>query len=110
MAWIKRNLYFLIGGVVALALMGLAGWYLYSNYELNNQMLDKLNEQYAILKTLNEQNPHPGIPPKTDNISLAKEQQQQLREAVQKTRKYFQKIPALPDTPKVNSLDYSTAL
>jgi len=110
MAWIKRNLYFLIGGFVALALMGLAGWYLYSNNELNNQMLDKLNEQYTILKTLNEQNPHPGIPPKTDNIILAKEQQQQLREVIQKTHKFFQKIPALPDIPKVSSLDFSTAL
>ncbi len=110
MAWIKRNLYFLIGGFVALTLMGLAGWYLYSNNELNNQMLDKLNEQYAILKTLNEQNPHPGIPPKTDNITLAKEQQQQLRELIQKTRKIFQRIPALPDTRKVSSLDFSTAL
>jgi hypothetical protein len=73
-------------------------------------MLDKLNEQYTILKTLNEQNPHPGIPPKTDNITLAKEQQQQLRDLIQKTRKFFQRIPALPDTPKVSSLDFSTAL
>jgi hypothetical protein len=110
MAWIKRNLYFLIGGFVALALMGLAGWYLYSNNEANNQMFDKLNEQYTILKTLNEQNPHPGIPPKSDNITLAKEQQQQLREMIQKTRKFFQRIPAIPDTPKVNSMDFSTAL
>src|SRR5258708_8039651 len=104
MAWIKRNLYFLIGGFVALALMGLAGWYLYSNNELNNQMLDKLNEQYTILKTLNDQNPHPGIPPKSDNISLAKEQQQQLRDMIHKTRKFFHRIPTLPDPPKLISL------
>ena len=44
MDWIKRNLYFLIGSLVALALMGLAGWYLYSKWQLNNEFLGKLDE------------------------------------------------------------------
>ena len=49
MDWIKRNLYFLIGSLVALALMGLAGWYLYKNYTLNNEMMAKLNGDYEEL-------------------------------------------------------------
>lgn len=39
MDWIKRNLYFLVGSLVAVALMGLAGWYLYSKWQLNNDIL-----------------------------------------------------------------------
>ena len=38
MSWIKRNLFFVIGSVVALALMGLAGWFLYTKWNLNNQI------------------------------------------------------------------------
>src|SRR5438876_6418511 len=110
MSWIKRNLYFLVGSVVALALMGLDGWYLFSNYQLNNEKLDKLNGQYSILDTLSKQIPHPGNPPKTDNITLAKEQQVQLREFIQKTRKFFQRIPALPDSPKVSGQEFAAAL
>ena len=109
MAWIKRNLGFLIGSIVALALMGMAGWYLYSKWQLNNEILDKLNEQYAKLQRLNGQNPHPGSD-KVDNIKAAKEQQQQLREFIGKTGPYFQRIPPIPDLPKVTDRDFSAAL
>ena len=61
MDWIKRNLYFLIGSLVALALMGLAGWYLYSKWQLNNDILGKLDEQYAELKRLNRAEPPSGV-------------------------------------------------
>ena len=40
MSWIKRNLFFLVGGVVAAALLGLAGWYCYSKWQLNNENLE----------------------------------------------------------------------
>jgi hypothetical protein len=60
MAWIKRNLFFVIVSVVAVMLMGMAGWYLYSKWTLNNSFLDQLNEQYTQLKALNDQKPNPG--------------------------------------------------
>ena len=103
MDWIKRNLYFLIGSLVALALMGLAGWYLYSKWQLNNEILGKLDEQYAKLKRLNKQNPHPGSG-KVDNIKAAKEQQQELRAYIQKARQYFQRCPPIP-VPGVGQVD-----
>ncbi len=111
MDWIKRNLYFLIGSLVALALMGLAGWYLYSNWQLNNEILGKLDEQYAKLKRLNGQNPHPGSG-KVDNIKAAKEQQQELRAYIQKARQYFQPCPRIPDpeSGKLTSQEFSSAL
>jgi hypothetical protein len=111
MDWIKRNLYFLIGSLLALALMGFAGWYLYSKWQLNNEILGKLDEQYAKLKRLNEQNPHPGSD-KIDNIKIAKEQQQELRAYIQKSHQYFQRclpIP-VPESSKLTSQEFSSAL
>ena len=111
MDWIKRNLYFLIGSLVALALMGLAGWYLYSKWQLNNEILGKLDEQYVELKRLNEQKPHPGSG-KIDNIKIAKEQQQELRAYIQKSRTYFQPCPPIPvpESSKLTSQEFSSAL
>jgi hypothetical protein len=111
MDWIKRNLYFLIGSLVALALMGLAGWYLYSKWQLNNEILGKLDEQYAILKRLYEQNPHPGSD-KIDNIKAAKDQRQELRAYIQKSHQYFQRCPPIPvpESGKVTSQEFSSAL
>jgi hypothetical protein len=111
MDWIKRNLYFLIGSLVALALMGLAGWYLYSKWQLNNDILSGLDEQYAKLKRLYEQNPHPGSG-KIDNIKIAKDQQQELRDYIGKTRPYFQPCPPIPqpESGKLTSQEFSSAL
>jgi len=111
MDWIKRNLYFLVGSLVALALMGLAGWYLYSKWQLNNDILVGLDEQYAKLKRLSEQNPHPGSG-KTDNIKIARDQQQQLRDYIGKTRPYFQFCPPIPqpESGKLTSQEFSSAL
>ena len=109
MSWIKRNLYFVIGSVVALVLMGLAGWFLYSKWTLNNDILTKLNADYAELKTLNTQKPHPGAG-QVNNIKLAQEQRDQVRAFTKKTRDYFQPISRIPDLPKVTDHDFSVAL
>jgi hypothetical protein len=111
MDWIKRNLYFVIGSAVALALMGLAGYYLYSKWRLNDEILGKLDEQYNKLKHFAEQKPHPGSG-KVDNIKAAKEQQQQLRAFIQKARQYFQHCPPIPvpDSGKLTSQEFSSAL
>lgn len=109
MDWIKRNLYFLIGALVAVALMGWAGFYLYSKYNLNNETLNQLNEQYAKLDQLNKQNPHPGSG-KVDNIAEAKKQQQQLTDLIRKIRTQFTPIQPIPEGPKVDSQDFTAAL
>ncbi len=111
MDWVKRNLYFLIGSLVAVVLMGLAGWYLYSKWQLNNQLLAQLDEQYAKLKRLNAKDPHPGSG-KIDNIKAAQEQQTELRAYVQKARQYFQPCPRIPqpESDKLTSQEFSSAL
>ena len=111
MDWIKRNLYFLIGSLVALALMGLAGWYLYSKWQLNNDILGKLDEQYTELKRLNANTPHPGSD-QVNNIAAAKEQQKELRAFIQKANQYFEHCPPIPvpDSGKLTSQEFSSAL
>jgi hypothetical protein len=111
MDWIKRNLYFLIGSLVALALMGLAGWYLYSKWQLNNDILGQLDEQYAKLKRLGEQTPHPGYG-NVDNVDAAKKQDQQLRAYIQKAQQFYQRCPPIPvpEGAKLTSQEFSSAL
>src|SRR6185369_2380907 len=109
MSWLKRNLFFAIGSLVALILMGLAGWFLYSKWSLNNEVLASLNSDYDELKRLNGQNPHPGSG-SVNNIKLAQEQREQLREFIKKTRAYFEPIPRIPDLPKITDRDFSAAL
>ena len=110
MDWIKRNLYFVIGTLVALGLLGGAGWYFYSAVRANAEVLDKLHEQYATLASLNSAVPHPGRPPNSDNIKIAKEQQQQLRGFKEQAQKSFQHIPSIPEGQKVAGEDFISAL
>ena len=109
MDWIKRNLYFVIGGVVALALMGMAGYFLWSKYQLNNAEMAKLNEDYTLLGQLNTADPHPGAG-QINNIKLAQEQEQQVRALIEKVREKFAPIPPIPNAPQVNDREFSAAL
>jgi hypothetical protein len=109
MSWIKRNLYFVIGSVIALVLMGMAGWYSYSKWALNSRVMEQLNEQYAELDKLNRQNPHPGSA-KVDNTKAAKEMQVELRNFIKKTDEHFKPIPPIPPGPKVTDQEFTAAL
>ncbi len=108
MSWIKRNLYFLIGSAIALALIGLAGWFLYTKWQLNGDNLAKLNADYATLSELNGKKPHPGND-KIDNIAAAVNQTTQLLAFKEKARAHFQRILPIPDVPKAELTDQSFA-
>jgi hypothetical protein len=112
MSWIKRNLFFFIGSVVALALMGLAGFFLFKKYQLNNEAQASLASDYEKLKRLKSQNPHPGND-KVDNIAIAREQQGQLSNTIGRIRSHFAPIPRIPseqDEPKITDQALTTAL
>ena len=109
MDWVKRNLYFLVGGVVALVCMGLAGFYFYSKLQLNNEIMVKLDEQFQELQQLSSEKPHPGSG-QVNNIETAKEQEQRVRDTLKKVRTHFEKIPAIPDSEKVSSQEFSASL
>ena len=107
MSWIKRNLYFVIFSAVAVALLGLSGWYFYANYQRNNDMVTKLNGQYECLQQLNNEKPHPGKG-SINNIETAKEQRAQLTNYLQQVRRYFTRIPAIPDMSSKVSVRWSS--
>lgn len=109
MEWIKRNLYFLVGGGVALALLGMAGWFLYSKWRVNNETWDRLNQDYSELGTLNSEQPHPGAG-KVDNIKLAKEQEAALKDLIAKLKARFEAIPPIPAVTNISDRDFSASL
>lgn len=109
MDWIKRNLMFVIGAVVALVLMGVAGWYSFSGWQNSSEQSTKLSEGYAELKRLKGLNPSPGEG-KVNNIELAKEQQKEAQQFLAKLGTRLQPIPALPEGTNIATKDYSSAL
>ncbi|MGB7768839.1 MAG: Amuc_1100 family pilus-like protein [Verrucomicrobiia bacterium] len=96
MVWIKRNLFFVIGAVIAVGLLAAAGVYDYKNWQRNNDALSALNQMYDTLQRLDSQNPSPGND-RINNIQTAREQAKQLQEWIQQTKQYFQPIPPVPD-------------
>ncbi len=104
MSWIKRNLFFFIGGVIALGLLGAAGYYNYTSWSRNSDMLDKLKEIYGTLNTLNDPQANPGND-KVNKIQQAKDQAVQLRAWVDQAKTWFAPItPIPPATGATNSV------
>ena len=100
MGWLKRNLFFAIGVVVALGLLGAAGFYDYASWTHNQAAFIHLNEVYDKLKnnTVKDKDGHPLSPgnDKVDNIAAANEQRKQLEAWIGQTRNYFQPIAPIP--------------
>lgn len=108
MAWIKRNLFFVVGGVVTLALLGAAGFYIFKSWNRNAVAFESLNEVVGTLKNLADQKPSPGND-KIDNTKAAKEQDAEMRKWIEATAIYFRPIAPIPSGP-VNSESFSGAL
>jgi hypothetical protein len=85
----------MIGGVIAVVLLGVAGYYCYSKWSLDKESLGKLDAAYADWERISNLNPNPGND-KVDNIKLAREQQQEVLKVIQKADKFFAPIPPIP--------------
>jgi hypothetical protein len=114
MAWIKRNLYFAIGSLIAIILMGAGGYLLYQQMSDENKVSEDITSLYAEWDTLNNQPINPGMSGegKTDNVKAAQEQRASLRAYVEKIRPYFKPIAPIPDIPtnKMSNADIATQL
>ena len=108
MGWIKRNLFFVIGGVIALILLGGSGFYIYQGLSRNSTASGALNEAYTSLKALATKNPGPGNDT-INNTEIAKEQEKQIRDWISSASGYFQPIPSIPPDP-VTSETFAAAL
>jgi hypothetical protein len=107
MAWIKRNLFFFIGGVVALGLLGAAGYYNYTSWSRNSDMLDKLKEIYGTLTALNDPQSNPGND-KVNKIEMAKDQAKQLRDWLDQSKVWFAPIPPIPPSTTADPVSSET--
>lgn len=108
MGWIKRNLFFVIGGIIALILLGASGFYIYQGWSRNAEASDKLNEIYTTLNTLAQANPSPGNDT-INNTEIAKDQQGQLHDWMVSAGNYFQPIAPIP-ADSVTSESFAAAL
>lgn len=97
MPWIKRNLVFVAGGGMALILMGVAAFFLFSNLQKDKAVTEELNQQISELRRISEQEVHPGTE-SVDNIGAAKKQEQQMHEFLGEARKLFVPVPTYQKT------------
>lgn len=95
MVWIKRNLFFVVGGLLALILLGGAGFYIYKAWDRNTTAFTNLNEVVGNLKTLAEQKPSPGNE-KIDNTKIARQQDGEVKAWMSKAVKSFEPIAPIP--------------
>lgn len=104
-------MFFVVGGLVALGLLGAAGYYNYQSWSSNAAALDKLHEITDTLKTLAMQKPSPGNS-KTDNTVAAREQTAQVRDWIKQAGTNFQSVVPIPDTGtnQVSSEQFAAAL
>jgi hypothetical protein len=111
MAWIKRNLFFVLGSIVALGLMVFGIVVLLGQISQESQVAEDIGKQYAELTRLTQLNPHPGDD-KIDNIKATKEQQVLLRNYITKTRPFFQRISPIPDfsTNKIDKVAFAAEM
>lgn len=109
MDWIKRNLLFVIGAVVALLLMVAAGYYTWTGWSQNAAALEEINGKYETLKQLINANPNPGSG-KVDNVRTAKEQQKEIGEAIGKISTRFTPIAPIPAESPVTPEAFASGL
>ncbi len=94
MQWIKRNLFFTIGGVVALALMVLAVFYVMQSMKDSSDVQEEINGQIAELQRLYEKDPFPS----DENVAAAKQEQQKVKDLIADAKTFFAPFPAFAST------------
>ncbi len=92
MAWVKRNLGLVIGGVIALALLGVAAFYFWGNYKHDQEITQQLDETTEKFKGLLNRPLHPGGDGgKVNNIDLVKQENKRLEDFLKDVRGRFGK-------------------
>jgi hypothetical protein len=89
MVWLKRNLFLVIFGVIALGLLGYAGFYFWTNRTANKELETKLEETKAQLEQLYRKNPFPS----ETNIATARNELARVRQVVNVAQQFYQPIP-----------------
>ena len=92
MAWIKRNLIFVIAIALGLALTGYCGYLLYTSLSSNADVKSSYDEAVSQLNSLKQASPYPS----QENIDVAKADKERVREFLADFRKSFAAFPPPP--------------
>ncbi len=106
MSWIKRNLWLVISGAIALGLLGLGGFYLWSAIVKNNAIDGEINQTKAELDRLLNPDFTP-ITPNQQNLKEAKDQAARLTVFIADAKKLF---PPTPPGGPLDALSFKTLL
>jgi len=85
MNWLKKNLFLVLGGLVALGMLGFAVYFLLIQKQAVDEVTEQLNTQTQELKNLATRDPHPN----QENIDIAKKEQKKVAGFLQACRKFF---------------------
>ncbi len=89
MAWIKRNLALVISGVIALGLLGFAGWYLWSAIQKNNQVDQDIGSAKSEIERLLNMDPSPNA----SNLASAKRELDRLNTFTASAKRHYPPTP-----------------
>src|ERR1051325_2578029 len=92
MNWLKRNLFLVGGGVVALGLLGFAIFFLLTRKSDVDQVTGELAARTDEWKQLVARDPYPN----QENIDRAKAEQKKLAAFLEQTRKFFVPVATFP--------------
>src|SRR3989441_12101988 len=92
MNWLKQNLFLVVGGVVALALLGFAIYFLLTRKSMVDEVTAELNTRTEEWKQLVAGDPYPN----QESIERAKGEQKKLAEFLDQTRKFFVPVASFP--------------
>lgn len=95
MKWLKQNLLLVVSGVVAVGLLGFAGYFLWDKIQQRNGVTEQLNAATTELERLLNREVHPS----EENIKAAKAEQKRMAESLEAAKAYF------PSTGLTNSLE-----
>lgn len=108
MGWIKRNLLFVIVGVVAIIALGGAGFFIWQGWSRNSEASAQLNEIYGKLQELANAPLKPGEG--QTNTFLAKEQEKQVLGWIAQAQQSFKPVEAIPPGAGLSSAAFGDAL
>src|SRR5262245_34679730 len=88
MAWVKKNLFILIAGVISLGLLGFAIFFVKGKMDHDAEVNAQLDEAANKFKDLVQRKNHPGTA-KQDNIKAAKEELTRVQAFMAELREYI---------------------
>ncbi len=104
MSWIKRNLALVISGVIAIGLLGVGGWYLWSAVDKNNSVDNEIGQTKQEIERLLNMEPSPN---KT-NLDQAQRETERLRVFIGEAKKLFPASP--PPAGPLNNESFKSLL